>query len=100
MSVLWGILRGIQAAFTRRYSARRRVGIEARKYSAGRRCVNQLKSFTVDGRGSFLTDFKIRNAVTFGLHIMAESTQRLSDQVEFFKSHFEWMKVMRATVGY
>ncbi|NET61264.1 MAG: DUF86 domain-containing protein, partial [Symploca sp. SIO2E6] len=59
-------------------------------------CISLIKDYTHDGKGSFLNEPLVQDAVLRRLQIMAESTQRLSDDLKNSASDVDW----RALAGF
>jgi uncharacterized protein with HEPN domain len=45
-------------------------------------CLDRISIYTVDGRDAFLADAKTQDAVLRNLQVMAESTQKVSDELK------------------
>ena len=56
-------------------------------------CVENIRSYTCDGRNAFLTDPKTRDAVLRNLHTLAESTQRLSKELQAKYPQVPWKNI-------
>jgi uncharacterized protein with HEPN domain len=57
-------------------------------------CINRIESYIAEcGRDNFFTSTLIQDAVIRNLQIMAESTQRLSDELKESHPEIEWSKV-------
>lgn len=53
-------------------------------------CIARVMEYTKDGKGVFLTDTMIQDAVVRNLQIMAESSQRLSDAFKSRHDEIDW----------
>ena len=53
-------------------------------------CIDCIKDYTHDGKNSFLTSSLVQDAVLRRLQTMAESTQRLSDDVKNQLPQVDW----------
>jgi uncharacterized protein with HEPN domain len=54
------------------------------------RCVSRIEEYTRAGRESFFASHLIQDAVIRNLQTMAESTQRLSDQLKSLRPEVDW----------
>ena len=55
-----------------------------------RECIARVEEYTADGRDVFLSDRKTQDAVLRNLQTMAESTQRLSDELKEANPDVDW----------
>ena len=53
-------------------------------------CIEKIERFTSGGKDEFLNNELIRDAVLRNLQIMAESTQKLSDELKSVHPEIEW----------
>ena len=53
-------------------------------------CIGRIQKYVEDGREAFLTSTLIQDAVIRNLHILAESSQRLSDSVKTLHPDIDW----------
>jgi uncharacterized protein with HEPN domain len=53
-------------------------------------CIQRIERYTVDGRAAFLADIRTQDAVLRNLHTLAESTQRVSDDLKAAHPEVEW----------
>ena len=53
-------------------------------------CISRIGEYTIDGRSEFITSSLTQDAVLGNLHIMAESSQRLTDELKFRHGEIEW----------
>ena len=56
-------------------------------------CVTRIEQYVSDGRESFMASTLIQDATIHNLHIMAESTQRLSDPVKVSYPEVDWPRL-------
>ncbi len=56
-------------------------------------CIGWIESFTAEGREAFFKDRKTQSAVLRELQILAESTQRLSDEFKGRFPNIPWQNV-------
>jgi uncharacterized protein with HEPN domain len=52
--------------------------------------LERVEEYATDGRDAFLRDRKTQDAILRNLQIMAESTQRLSDELKATHSEIDW----------
>jgi uncharacterized protein with HEPN domain len=53
-------------------------------------CIDRIQRYTVDGGDAFIEDTKTQDAVMRNLQTLAESTQRLSDDLRQQYPDIEW----------
>jgi uncharacterized protein with HEPN domain len=53
-------------------------------------CIGRIEAYTVDGREAFLRDAKTQDAVLRNLQVLAESTDRLSDEAKNSHPAIDW----------
>ena len=56
-------------------------------------CIGYIEEYISDGEDWFLSDKKTQDAVLRNLHVMAESTQRLSDELKAGHSNVDWRRI-------
>ena len=56
-------------------------------------CLDRISSYTVDGRDFFLADVKTQDAVLRNLQVMAESTQKISEELKAKHPEIPWKKL-------
>ncbi len=56
-------------------------------------CLDRISSYTVDGRDVFLADVKTQDAVLRNLQVMAESTQKISEELKAKHPEIPWKKL-------
>lgn len=56
-------------------------------------CIDRIERYTVDGGDAFMEDTKTQDAVMRNLQTLAESTQRLSDDLRQKYPDIEWRNV-------
>ncbi len=56
-------------------------------------CIERIERYTADGGDAFMDDTKTQDAVMRNLQTLAESTQRLSDQLRLRYSDIEWRNI-------
>jgi uncharacterized protein with HEPN domain len=56
-------------------------------------CIRRIEEDTAEGRDSFLTSHTLQDAVIRNLQTMAESTQRLSDDLKDAHPDIEWYRI-------
>jgi uncharacterized protein with HEPN domain len=61
-----------------------------------RECIDDIESFVHEGEDTFFRDKKTQYAVIRALQILAESTQRLSDELKVTYPEIDW----RGIVGF
>ncbi len=57
-------------------------------------CIDRIERYTVDGGDSFMEDTKTQDAVMRNLQTLAESTQRLSDDLRQKYPNIEWRNML------
>lgn len=55
-----------------------------------RECIERVVGYTADGKAAFLADPKTQDAVLRNLQVMAESSQRLSDEFKLRHPEIDW----------
>lgn len=55
-----------------------------------RECIDRIERYVQEGRATFLTDEKTQDAVLRNLQTLAESTQRLSENLKAQHSEIDW----------
>ena len=55
-----------------------------------RDCIGRIERYTSEGREPFLADRKTQDAVMRNLQVMAESTQRLSENLKAHHPDIDW----------
>ena len=53
-------------------------------------CISHIEEYTIDGRSEFLSSSLTQDAVLRNLHIMAESSQRLTGELKNRHPEIEW----------
>ena len=53
-------------------------------------CIERVEEYTTDGRRAFLNDHRTQDAVLRNLQVLAESTQRLSDECRATRTEVDW----------
>ena len=61
-----------------------------------RECINRIEQYVQGGREAFLRSTLVQDAVVRNLQVLAESTQRLSDDFKARHPHVDW----RALAGF
>lgn len=56
-------------------------------------CITRIEQYVSDGRESFMASTLIQDATVHNMHIMAESTQRLSDPVKASYPEVDWPRL-------
>jgi uncharacterized protein with HEPN domain len=56
-------------------------------------CIDRIQRYTVDGGDAFSEDTKTQDAVMRNLQTLAESTQRLSDELRQQYPAIEWRNI-------
>lgn len=56
-------------------------------------CIRRIEENIAEGRERFLESHTLQDAVLRNLQTMAESTQRLSDDLKATKSEIEWYRI-------
>ncbi len=56
-------------------------------------CLTRIELYTVEGKDAFLTDIKTQDAVLRNLQTLAESTQRLSDELKAAHPDIDWRRI-------
>ena len=56
-------------------------------------CIRRIEENIADGREQFLESHTLQDAVLRNLQTMAESTQRLSDDLKATKPEIEWYRI-------
>lgn len=58
-----------------------------------RECIARIFRYVADGGGAFLEDTKTQDAVIRNLQTLAESTQRLSDEIKARYPQVDWRNI-------
>ena len=53
-------------------------------------CICRIQAYTADGKEAFLADTKTQDAVLRNVQVLAESTQRLGDEVKAEHTGVDW----------
>ena len=53
-------------------------------------CIERIESYTIDGRDTFISSNIVQDAVLRNLHTLAESTQRISDNLKSAHPEIDW----------
>ena len=53
-------------------------------------CIGRIEQYVSEGKDAFLADTKTQDAVLRNLQILAESTQRLSDELKLKHPDVDW----------
>jgi uncharacterized protein with HEPN domain len=56
-------------------------------------CIGRIKRYTASGRQVFLADTLVQDGVLQNLHTLAESTQRLSDELKATQAEIVWAAI-------
>lgn len=56
-------------------------------------CIDRIERYTVDGGDAFMEDTRTQDAVMRNLQTLAESTQRLSDELRQKYPDIEWRNI-------
>jgi len=56
-------------------------------------CIEHIRGYVVDGKDVFLQSTMIQDAVIRKLQILAESSQRLSDECKLMEPSIPWQKI-------
>ena len=56
-------------------------------------CIDRIEQYTLDGKDSFQADTKTQDAVLRNLHTLAESTQRMSDELKNAHPEIDWRSI-------
>ena len=56
-------------------------------------CIERIERYTAAGRGAFLSDTMIQDAVLRNLHTLSESTQRLSGALKDQYPEVDWTSI-------
>jgi uncharacterized protein with HEPN domain len=56
-------------------------------------CIQRVEKYTVDGRDAFLGSELIQDAVIWNLQVMAESSQRISEELQLRYPEVVWFKI-------
>ena len=56
-------------------------------------CIERIQTYTSEGKDAFFTDTKTQDAVLRNLHTLAESTQRLSDELKAKHPQTDWQGI-------
>jgi uncharacterized protein with HEPN domain len=56
-------------------------------------CIERIERYTAAGRGAFLSDTMIQDAVLRNLHTLSESTQRLSGALTDQHTEVDWTSI-------
>jgi len=56
-------------------------------------CIERIERYTAEGRDAFFADTMIQDAVLRNLHILSESTQRLSDTLKGKHPEVVWFSI-------
>ncbi len=55
--------------------------------------IERIERYTVEGKQHFLADDKTQDAALRNLHVLAESTQRLSEEAKVRRPEIEWRSI-------
>ena len=55
--------------------------------------IDRIEEYVINGKESFFADAKTQDAVVRNLQILAESTQRLSQELKADRSEVDWKKI-------
>lgn len=58
-----------------------------------RECIARIEAYTAEGSDAFFDDIKTQDAVLRNLHTLAESTQRLSEDLKQRHTHVDWQSI-------
>lgn len=58
-------------------------------------CIERIEEYTKDGKKAFFESTLIQDAVIRNLQVMAESTQRLSDDIKKTGAEVKWRDISR-----
>jgi uncharacterized protein with HEPN domain len=58
-----------------------------------RECIARIEEYTVDGKQAFLTDTKTQDAVLRNLQVLAESTQKMSQETKAQHPEIDWRNI-------
>lgn len=58
-----------------------------------RESIERIQAYTSEGRDAFLADLRTQDAVLRNLHTLAESTQRLSDELKEDHPSVSWQAI-------
>ncbi|MDP2984514.1 MAG: DUF86 domain-containing protein [Candidatus Latescibacter sp.] len=53
-------------------------------------CIDRIEAYTIDGKDFFASDTKTQDAVLRNLHILSESTQRISAELKSNHPEIDW----------
>lgn len=56
-------------------------------------CIERIEAYTADGKDAFLADVKSQDAVLRNLQVLAESTQRVSDEMKADHTEVDWLGI-------
>ena len=56
-------------------------------------CIARIEEYTSEGRSAFLDDSMTQDAVLRNLQVLAESTQRLSEQIKLGHPEIAWQSI-------
>jgi uncharacterized protein with HEPN domain len=56
-------------------------------------CLTRIELYTGEGKDAFLADIKTQDAVLRNLQTLAESTQRLSDELKAAHPDIDWRRI-------
>lgn len=56
-------------------------------------CIERIEEYVADGKASFMQDKKTQDADLRNLHVLSESTQRLSENIKQEYSHVDWRAI-------
>jgi uncharacterized protein with HEPN domain len=56
-------------------------------------CIDRIERYAADGGDAFMDDTRTQDAVLRNLQTLAESTQRLSDELRQRYPHIEWRSI-------
>lgn len=56
-------------------------------------CIERIEQYVAEGRVAFLSDIKTQDAVLRNLHVVSESTQRLSEELKAGHPDVDWRAI-------
>ena len=56
-------------------------------------CLKRIELYTADGKTTFMADTRTQDAVLRNLHMLAESSQRISEPLKASRSDVDWRAI-------
>ncbi|PIR38659.1 MAG: DUF86 domain-containing protein [Alphaproteobacteria bacterium CG11_big_fil_rev_8_21_14_0_20_39_49] len=56
-------------------------------------CIEKVEEMSLEGKGAFLDNYKVRDVILRNLQVMAESTQRISQDMKESNPNVKWSQI-------